>query len=702
MIVSHGFSHRFSHPELERNPVNSSFSRNKSTKTTFSSFSHSRSHPSYFYPPLLRKRKPFNNKPVKKSMAGILFSENFWTSDGNEMPSLSSSSSIQSSSLPSINGLNGNEISNDILGFSILLSRLHYGRRTSQSLCEFLRQRIEIEEDYAKKLHKLSTTAIFPREEMISHCNGNSKKRIDSTGNGSGRVGHLSHAIDNLLQFTSSIAQKRLVLSESIKQQLLWPLDVQTKEHQIIKHQHKQDMIRIQKSRHQQSLLVSKLRAKYYEQCKNTALLAENEQVKELRGRSLEKYENAFRKSRKDKIILESEYQNATMKHVELFHTWKNQMTATALQFGQIESSRLDLTKKILLGLSKIESQFLQEGAYGIHEINDKFLLLDAAIELRDFVNKHGTGKKIPEAPKFRIFSPLIDNKTISNGLMIEMDGKSHNKSNIDIEDGINNSIQNLQIVTNPSTPRRLYRITNSPFTPNQHCSPISPFDSSSRHYSSPPSSKGGNDTIHNNLYNITDNFLPSPSSSIDEFDQRKSGKFSSMEIPFTPKRTDEGSSLKSQSTRIERQDKKSILSSFNSSFRENQSILNCNDNLSFHNVNQGNNFSKNENLDSLKNINCKSSIKSFSPSIKSTPSSKIKSESLYGKRKEIPLSYLYRAKIVTCFHSSDMNYDFNLGDVVFVHEVNENKYADDPKWYYCSIKGNFGYVPASHLMRLE
>lgn len=146
--------------------------------------------------------------------------------------------------------------------------------------------RIEIEEEYVKKLEKLSKFS-FPREEPFF---GEKVQDPDATNVLPVEV------LGALLQMpvqTAQVCAHHVTLLESLKQRLLWPLQQNLREQNMVKHQHKHEMLKIVKSKTAQQELAAKLKSKYYNRCKETALLADAD-VAGLVGKKLEKVRNTL------------------------------------------------------------------------------------------------------------------------------------------------------------------------------------------------------------------------------------------------------------------------------------------------------------------------------------------------------------------------------------------------------------------------
>lgn len=146
---------------------------------------------------------------------------------------------------------------------------------------------IEIEEDYIKKMQKLSSLQ-FPREEMFLSTKGS------SSANSSNIAPHnLLGALQALPQQTSEICIRHTTLIESLKQNLLWPLEHCLREQDTVKKQHKQEMTRITKNKLSQEEHVERCKDRYYARCKEKAILVDAN-VAGQSGKQLEKVRGPF------------------------------------------------------------------------------------------------------------------------------------------------------------------------------------------------------------------------------------------------------------------------------------------------------------------------------------------------------------------------------------------------------------------------
>lgn len=151
----------------------------------------------------------------------------------------------------------------------------------SPSLIALSEIRIEIEEDYVRKLQKLSNFT-FPREEEFHgiKCQDHEANKASPE--------EVAGALRQLSLQTGELCSRHTTLVESLKQRLLWPLEHSLKEQTVIKKQHKQEMVRILKSKNSAQESVVKLKDRYYTRCKERALLVDAD-VAGLKGRALEK-----------------------------------------------------------------------------------------------------------------------------------------------------------------------------------------------------------------------------------------------------------------------------------------------------------------------------------------------------------------------------------------------------------------------------
>lgn len=117
---------------------------------------------------------------------------------------------------------------------------------------------------------------------------GNDNKNSKSNNVNNILPHELLGALVTLPAQTSELAKRHITLIESLKQRLLWPLEHSLKEQSIVKSQHKQEMVRIIKSKFSQQETVARLKDRYYTRCKEKAILVDA-RVASLSGRPLEK-----------------------------------------------------------------------------------------------------------------------------------------------------------------------------------------------------------------------------------------------------------------------------------------------------------------------------------------------------------------------------------------------------------------------------
>ncbi|KAG0181994.1 hypothetical protein DFQ29_006253 [Apophysomyces sp. BC1021] len=256
--------------------------------------------------------------------------------------------------------------SNDRNGIVMLVERM----RDAKLLCEVLKQvyeaRASLEEEYAKKLTKISETVKFPDSES----------------------GQLGASLECIRQQFRETADHHLQLSYGIKSQLANPLGDLLHKQRRLRKELQNDVQVLYKSRQLQTYCVLLARDKYNAECTKANNLIQKSQAKERRSQ--------YMRANSTIQNLNNAYQEAIKELEVVTEQWNEQWPMACDQFELLEKERISFLKENLSQYANIfgeccesELQSMETTQLFIHDI-------DVIEELDIFVDKNGGGSVVP------------------------------------------------------------------------------------------------------------------------------------------------------------------------------------------------------------------------------------------------------------------------------------------------------------------
>ncbi len=116
-------------------------------------------------------------------------------------------------------------------GFRVLVQRMRYGRRATEALLSYVGLRIEMEEEYGRRLHRVSSHS-FPRQDAFLAAGS-----------------AWDNAIGGLCVSSGELAQTHAGLCETLRERVLRPLEQSLRVQSRTKAQHKEEMQRLVRAR---------------------------------------------------------------------------------------------------------------------------------------------------------------------------------------------------------------------------------------------------------------------------------------------------------------------------------------------------------------------------------------------------------------------------------------------------------------------
>lgn len=236
----------------------------------------------------------------------------------------------------------------DGTGLRVVLERLRFGRRITEALISFMTNRLEMEEEYAKRLHRMSQFSL-PFPGSFYENSNNPKDSLTHPHNGNDYSLSVRAAADSLSQSCSSQAEGHSKLCELIRNRILRPLESSLRAQFRTKNFHKEEMLRLVKAKiqHSETAAIRQERAK-----KKTATL-ERLMTIDLGPEPNPKTRLRHQEAVEMAIAIErgaiSEWKQAAQRTSEAHRLWTAQLQKALRDFEIVERQRLRISRKILM-----------------------------------------------------------------------------------------------------------------------------------------------------------------------------------------------------------------------------------------------------------------------------------------------------------------------------------------------------------------
>ncbi|XP_057214973.1 growth arrest-specific protein 7-like isoform X2 [Triplophysa rosa] len=255
-----------------------------------------------------------------------------------------------------------------ISGFEVLLQKQLKGKQMQREMAEFVRERIKIEEEYAKNLSKLSQFPLAAQEE-----------------------GTLGEAWAQLKKSLADEAEVHLKFSSKLQSEVEKPL-------LTLRENFKKDM---KKFDHHMADLRKQLASRYSAVEKARKALSDRQKDLELKTQQLEiklssKIEEDIKKARRKS----TQAGDDLMRCVDLYNQsqskWFEEMVTTSLELERLEVERVEMIRQHLCQYTTLrhETDMFNQGT--LEPIDKLLQIVDPARDRELWVKEHKTGEVRP------------------------------------------------------------------------------------------------------------------------------------------------------------------------------------------------------------------------------------------------------------------------------------------------------------------
>ncbi|WVR04978.1 hypothetical protein IAU60_001990 [Kwoniella sp. DSM 27419] len=261
-------------------------------------------------------------------------------------------------------------------GFEVVMARLRGAGRTVEELRAFWKERAAIEEDYAKRLNKLSRYSL-----------------------GKDEVGDLADALQHLLNETAAQATYHSSLGNEIKQTVEQPTSELGVRLGNLKKGLQASIEKAYKNKGLQEQHVQKARERYEQDC--LKLNSYTAQSSLTQGKELEKLHVKLDRVRQTIGANEQDFRQFVRVLEQTQAKWEGEWKGFCDHVQDLEEDRLALTKDLVWVYANAVSQVCVEDDSSCEKIREKLEQFEPQNDMLNFVRGWGTGDMIPDAPRF-------------------------------------------------------------------------------------------------------------------------------------------------------------------------------------------------------------------------------------------------------------------------------------------------------------
>nr|XP_018264103.1 septation protein imp2 [Kwoniella dejecticola CBS 10117]OBR86261.1 septation protein imp2 [Kwoniella dejecticola CBS 10117] len=261
-------------------------------------------------------------------------------------------------------------------GFEVIMARLRGAGRTVDEMRGFWRERAAIEEDYAKRLNKLSKHAI-----------------------GKDEIGDLSDALQHLLNETAAQGAYHASLGNEIRQTVENPTVELAGRLSNLKKGLQASIEKGYKNKGLQEQHVQKARDRYEQDC--LKLNSYTAQSSLTQGKELEKLHTKLDRVRQTIGANEQDFRQFVRVLEQTQARWESEWKGFCDHVQDLEEDRLALTKDLIWVYANAVSQVCVEDDSSCERIREKLEQFEPQNDMLNFVKGWGTGDMIPDPPRF-------------------------------------------------------------------------------------------------------------------------------------------------------------------------------------------------------------------------------------------------------------------------------------------------------------
>ncbi|EEB08905.2 contractile ring protein Imp2 [Schizosaccharomyces japonicus yFS275] len=261
-------------------------------------------------------------------------------------------------------------------GFTALTSRFSEAKQINEELRLYFRERASIEEEYARKLSKLTKMNL-----------------------GSNETGSLRDAMFQLKEETGAMSKLHFDLASYMQDDLEGAIsrfasNLKEKKRNIIGMIDKSHKVKVAQT---QAVIKAQERYEYY--CKRINYYVSQQNL--LVGKDLEKNNNKLSKTQQLVTTSARDYKAAVEGLKDINRSWIEEWHETCDKMQDIEENRRDYLKSLLWKYCSIVSKGFSTGEESAERLRQRIECCNVLNDIECFIDERGTGSGIPQALKF-------------------------------------------------------------------------------------------------------------------------------------------------------------------------------------------------------------------------------------------------------------------------------------------------------------
>ncbi|KAJ9108822.1 hypothetical protein QFC21_000142 [Naganishia friedmannii] len=261
-------------------------------------------------------------------------------------------------------------------GFEVIMARTKASARTIDDLKVFMKERATIEEEYGKKLSKLSKQTL-----------------------GKDETGELRLALEALRVETDKQAGGRLKLAGEIRKDVELPIQDMANKIGGMRKNYQANIEKLHKNKLSQEAHVAKTRERYEQDCLRINSYTANTSL--VQGKDLEKLHSKLEKVQQTVGGNEREYKACVRLLEETTRKWETEWKTFCDHVQDIEEERINFIKDNAWNLANAISSVCVTDDESCERIRIALEGFEDVTEIEAFVRSYGTGAKIPDPPLF-------------------------------------------------------------------------------------------------------------------------------------------------------------------------------------------------------------------------------------------------------------------------------------------------------------
>ncbi|KAI3625569.1 hypothetical protein CBS9595_000930 [Malassezia furfur] len=248
--------------------------------------------------------------------------------------------------------------------------------RTLEDLRSFYQERADIEQEYSKRLSKLSKTALGRHE-----------------------TGPMRQALEKVRGETEAIARSHAQLVHSIRKEIENPLSDLMARTENVRRPAQVATTKLYKHKQMQMQYVQRAREKYEQDC--TKINAYTAQSNLVQGKELDKLMNKLERVQATVGTNDKDYQSYVRALQDTTYKWNSEWKSFLDVCQDVEEERQEFLKTNLWSFENAISSVCVTDDEACERVRVSLEQCDAARDVEMFVREFGTGANIPAAPEY-------------------------------------------------------------------------------------------------------------------------------------------------------------------------------------------------------------------------------------------------------------------------------------------------------------